>query len=86
MSEVIFSRTNVGSTRVSEDNKGAIQLTNNPVTTRNSEFIDVHHHFLRERVANGEFKVIHVPSAQQHTDFSPKHCPRRRFVFTAPLW
>ena len=38
-----------------EDNKGAIYLANNPVTTPNSKHIDVRHHFFRQRVADGEF-------------------------------
>ena len=33
---------------VSEDNQGAVQLVQNPVTNSNSKHIDVRHHFLRE--------------------------------------
>ena len=48
---------------------GAIQLAKNPATTPNSKHIDIRHHFIWERVANGEFKVIYVPSEEQHADF-----------------
>ena len=41
---------------------GAIHLAKNPATTPNSKHIDIRHHFIRERVANGEFKVVYVPS------------------------
>ena len=52
---------NVGFTTVNEDNNGEIHLANNLVTTSNIKHIDVRHHFLRERVANGAFKAVHVP-------------------------
>ena len=51
---------------------GAIHLAKNPATTPNSKHIDIHHHFIRERVANGEFKVVYVPSEEQHADFLTK--------------
>ena len=59
---LIFPDRDVGCTRVMDDNKGGIYLTNNPVATPNSELIDVHLHFLRERVANGDLQIVHVPS------------------------
>ena len=51
---------------------GAIHLAKNPATTPNSKHIDNRHHFVRERVANGEFKVVYVPSEDQHADFLTK--------------
>ena len=57
---------------VKEDNVGAIRLAKNPATTPNSKHIDIRHHFIRERVANGEFKVVYVPSEEQHADFLTK--------------
>ena len=51
---------------------GAIHLAKNPATTPNSKHIDIRHHFIRERVANGEFKVVYVPSEEQHADFLTK--------------
>ena len=49
--------------------------------TPNSKHIDVRHHFLRERVALGEFEVVDVSSALQHTDFlmKPLHTEAIRF-------
>lgn len=75
----IFPNVDVGCTSVKEDNVGAIHLANNPATTPNSKHIDVRHHFLRERVAKGEFKVVYVPSDQQHADFLTKPLPREAF-------
>ena len=40
----------------------AIHIAKNPTTTSNSKHIYIRHHFIRERVTNGEFKVVYVPS------------------------
>ena len=58
----VYLERDVGYTLVKEDNVGAINLAKNPATTPNSKHIDIRHHFIRERVANGEFKVVYVPS------------------------
>ena len=83
---VIFPDGDVGCTTVHEDNVGALHLANNPATTPNSNHIDIRHHFIRERVANGEFRVVIVRSDLQHADFltKPLHreafCVHRNFV------
>ena len=51
---------------------GVIHLAKNAATTPNSKHIDIRHHFIRERVANGEFKVAYMPSEEQHADFLTK--------------
>ena len=51
-----------------EDNQGAVQLSQNPVSNSNSKHIDVRHHFLREVVHQGDMNVVHVPSEYQHAD------------------
>ena len=51
-----------------EDNQGAVQLAQNPITNSNSKHIDVRHHFLRELVRQRNIKVVHVPSEFQHAD------------------
>ena len=58
---------------------GAIYLAKNPATTPNSKHIDIRHHFIRERVANGEFKVVYVPSEEQHADFLTKSLHQEAF-------
>ena len=57
---------------VKGDNVGAIHLAENPATTPNSKHIDIRHPFIRERVANGQFKVVYLPSEQQRADFLTK--------------
>ena len=51
---------------------GAIHLAKNPATTPNSKHTYIRNHFIRERVANGEFEVVYVPSEEQHVDFLNK--------------
>ena len=72
----IFPDRDVGCTIVKEDNARAIHLAKNPVITPNSSHIDIRYHFIRERVTNGVFKVVYVPSEEQHADFLAK--PRTR--------
>ena len=47
---------------VFEDNQGAVQLAQNPITNSNSKHIDVRHHFLRELVRQRDIKVVQAPS------------------------
>ena len=54
---------------VFEDNEGAVQLAQNPVTNSNSIYIDVRRHFLRELVANGTLSITPVQSEWQAADF-----------------
>ena len=68
----IFPDRDVGCTLVKKDNVGAIHLAKNLATSPNSKHIDIRHYFIRERVANGEFKVVYVPSEEQHADFLTK--------------
>ena len=86
----IFPDRDAGCTTIFEDNVGALHLANNPATTPNSNHIDIRHHFLQERVANGEFRVVHVRWDLQHADFltKPVHreafCMHRNFVMNIP--
>ena len=57
---------------VFEDNQGAVQLAQNPVTNSNSKHIDVRHHFLRELVRQRGIKVVKIPSEFQHADILTK--------------
>ena len=68
----IFPDRGIGYILINEDNVGAIHLAKNPATTPNSKHINIRHHFIRERLTNGEFKVVYVPSEKQHADFLTK--------------
>ena len=57
---------------VFEDNQGAVQLAQNPVTNSNSKHIDVRHNFLRELVRQKDIKVVKIPSEFQPADILTK--------------
>ena len=55
-----------------EDNQGAVQLSQNPVSNSNSKHIDVRHYFLKELVRQEDISVSRVSSEYQHGDISIK--------------
>ena len=75
----IFPDRDVGCTLIHEDNVSAIHLAYNLATTPNSKHIDIRHHFIRERVERGKFKVVHVRSDLQRADFLTKPLPKETF-------
>ena len=66
---------------VFEDNQGAVQLAQNPVTNSSSKHIDVRHHFLQELVRQRNNKVVQVPSEFQHADILTKALAFDWFAF-----
>ena len=68
-------------TTVYEDNQGAIQLANNPLSSSNSKHIDVRHHFLREMVSEKKIRVVYLKSADQHADMMTKALPAGSFIY-----
>ena len=61
------------------DNQSAIQLVKNPVFHKRTKHIDIHYHFVRERVDMGDVLVKYVPSEKQRADIFTKALPRDRF-------
>ena len=64
-----------------EDNQGAVQLGQNPITNSDSKHIDVRHHFLRELVRQRDIKVVQVSSEFQHADVLTKALAFDLFAF-----
>ena len=56
------------------DNLSSIQLAKNPVFHARTKHIEVHYHFVRERVLSGEVELRYVPTDRQTAD-----------IFTKPL-
>jgi hypothetical protein len=56
------------------DNLSSIQLAKNPVFHARTKHIEVHYHFVRERVLSGEVELQYVPTDLQTAD-----------IFTKPL-
>ncbi|CAB1107872.1 unnamed protein product [Ectocarpus sp. CCAP 1310/34] len=75
----MFPKVSMPCIPVFEDNQGAIQRAQNPISNSNSKHIDVRHHFLRELVERKEISVIHVPSPYQRADFLTKSLPKDAF-------
>ena len=61
-------------TTIYYDNRSSIQLAKNPVFHAQTKHIEVHYHFVRERVLSSEVKLQYVPTDRQTAD-----------IFTKPL-
>jgi hypothetical protein len=54
------------------DNVSAVYLSENPVHHRRTKHIELDIHFVREKVALGQFKVLQVPTRYQFADIMTK--------------
>ena len=68
------------STVVFCDNVSAVYMTANPVHHRRTKHIEIDIHFVREKVALGEVRVLHVPSSHQYADIMTKGLPVQLFT------
>ncbi|XP_048493268.1 uncharacterized mitochondrial protein AtMg00810-like [Beta vulgaris subsp. vulgaris] len=57
------------------DNVSAIYLTGKPVQHQRTKHIEMDIHFVREKVARGHVRVLHVPSRHQIADIFTKGLP-----------
>lgn len=71
---VVFLMPSLGpiSFRVFVDNKGVIDLAENPASSSNSEHIDIQHHFLRELAVSGNVSAEYFRSEDQYADVLTK--------------
>ena len=60
------------------DNQGSLELTKNPRINHRSKHIDIHHHFIRERLEVGDFSIVCIPTADNLVDILTKHPPKPR--------
>lgn len=61
------------------DNQGAIALTKNPQHHARTKHIDLQHHFVREKVAEGLVKIEFTPTEEQIADGLTKPLPKDAF-------
>ncbi|KAJ9551722.1 hypothetical protein OSB04_015767 [Centaurea solstitialis] len=62
------------------DNVSAMYLASNPVQHQRTKHVEIDLHFVRERVAIGHVRVLHVPSAYQYADIFTKGLPSSLFL------
>ena len=54
------------------DNKGAIDLSKNPVHHARSKHIDIRYHYIRQKVQDGSVQVLKVASNRNYADVFTK--------------
>ncbi|KAJ2985252.1 hypothetical protein NUW54_g10210 [Trametes sanguinea] len=69
----------IGPTVLHVDNQSAIASAHAQVSHARTKHIDIHYHYLRERITSNEVSVIHCPSADNVADALTKALPRPRF-------
>jgi hypothetical protein len=66
-------------TLVYYDNVNAVYLSTNPVQHQRTKHVEIDLHFVRERVAVGDVRVLHIPTTSQFTDIFTKGLPSSVF-------
>ena len=61
-----------GPTVIHEDNEACIQMSKNPVNHSKAKHIDLHYHFVRERVESGEVRLDWVSTSEMIADMLTK--------------
>ena len=62
------------------DNISAVYLSINPVHHQRTKHVEIDLHFVRERVALGAIRVLHVPTSLQYADIFTKGLPTAVFI------
>jgi hypothetical protein len=67
------------STLVYCDNVSAVYLSTNPVQHQRMKHMEIDLHFVRDRVAIGDVRVLRVPTTSQFADIFTKGLPSSTF-------
>ncbi|GJT19450.1 ribonuclease H-like domain-containing protein [Tanacetum coccineum] len=62
------------------DNVSAVYLSTNPVQHQRTKHIEIDIHFVRDYVASGQVRVLHVPSRFQYANIFTKGLPSALFL------
>jgi hypothetical protein len=68
------------STLIYCDNVSAVYLSTNPIQHQRTKHVEIDLHFVRDRVAMGEVRVLHVPTTSQFADIFTKGLPSSNFT------
>ncbi|GJY99739.1 ribonuclease H-like domain-containing protein [Tanacetum coccineum] len=67
-------------TLVYRNNVSAVYMSANPVQHQRTKHIEIDIHFVRDFVASGQVRVLHVPSRFQYADIFTKGLPTALFI------
>jgi hypothetical protein len=62
------------------DNVSVVYLSTNPVQHQRTKHVEIDLHFVRDKVATGDIRVLHVPSTSQYADVLTKGLPTSIFT------
>jgi histone deacetylase 1/2 len=62
------------------DNVSVVYMSMNPIQHQRTKHIEIDLHFVRDRVAMGQVRVLHVPSSRQFTNILMKGLPSPLFL------
>jgi len=62
------------------DNISTVYMSSNPVQHQRTKHVEIDLHFVRERVATGDVRVLHVPTSSQYADIFTKGLPSSVFT------
>ncbi|WVZ78278.1 hypothetical protein U9M48_026019 [Paspalum notatum var. saurae] len=72
------------STLVYGDNVSAVYLSTNPIQHQRTKHVEIDLHFVRDRIAIGEVRILHVPTTSQFTDIFHQVSPPRSSPSSVP--
>jgi hypothetical protein len=61
------------------DNESAIKIAHNPVQHNKAKHIEIHHHFIRDYLNQGEIDLSYVGTNEQLADIFTKPLDKARF-------
>ena len=65
---------------IHEDNMGCIAMSLNPVMHQTAKHIDIKHHFIREKVANNDVRVVYISTDKMLADALTKPLAKITFL------
>ena len=78
-------------TTIYTDSQSALAVVRNPVFHARTKHIEVHYHYVKERLSTREISLVYVPTQDNLADIFTKALPCEKFIFFCkalgfPLW